>query len=208
MATTPSKNGGLLGILQEKIIYYPSLHCQPQWAWKSSPLCLLDAILHHNENHSLKKKKKKISIFSKLLTLFHLLFHWPVLPHILPVVSSSSTIPRHKVSSEALLIYTLPPPSLSASYIQPWPLSCCSFWSSPDHSPSFSHCKLSLYTSMYLDIPQSPQNSTCPRANLPQTCSSSCILHFHSQHHLPQLLSQSQEFCLKLTDTHFIIFTS
>lgn len=64
------KDSDFLGTLQEKIIYYPSLHCQPQWAWKFLPLCLLDAVLHfHNENHLLFLKKFFLHFFQAVNSL-------------------------------------------------------------------------------------------------------------------------------------------
>lgn len=106
------------------------------------------------------------------------------------MVSSSSTITRLKVSSEALLIDTLPPPSLSASYIQPWPLSCCPSWSSPGHSPKLLSLQIVPVHISVLGHSTEASKFNMSRANLPKTHSSSCILHFSSQHHLPQFLSQ------------------
>ena len=195
------KDGGFLGTLKEKIIYYPSLHCQPQGAWKFSPLCLLDAVLHfHNENYSLLLKNT--SIFSKLLTLFHLLFHWPVHPHIL-----HGLFLLNHYSSQGLLWGSSNAPSLSASYIpmtfkllflliQPWPLS----QASPTvNCPCTHQCTWTL---------QRPQNSARPELTFPKHILPPVFyISVHSTTY-PSYWARVRESCLKLTDTHFIIFTS
>ena len=124
------------------------------------------------------------------------------------MVSSSSTITRRKVSSEALLIYTLSPPSLSASYTQPWPLSCCSSWSSPDHSPKLLSLQIVPVHISVLGHSTEASKFNMSRANLPETHFPLVFyISFHSTTY-PSYWARVRESCLKLTDTHFIIFMS